>query len=143
MVIFITFSILAFNCCSTFIFFADKALVFKPFFINILNTFYTDNPILFLKIEFRHPNSTNIMNPYIMTGRNFSRISRFNKIVIVAFLLFLSSLSNYKYFILLLLFTFDLLSWNILFFLFIIRTFFRILIVGWICLLKEVDIDMN
>ena len=70
MVVFIALNIFTFYSCSTFTFLTGKAFVFKSFLINIFDSFDAYHSILFLEIALRDPNSTNIMNPNVMAGRN-------------------------------------------------------------------------
>lgn len=142
MIKFITLTILTFYCCSTSILFANKAFSFESFLLDVLNSFYINDPILLLEIALWNPYGTDIMNPNIMANRNLRRIAWFYKIIIVTFLLFLTFLSNYSYY-LLLLWNLVLLTWNILLLLLTIGTFFRVLIISRICLLKNVRVYMN
>jgi hypothetical protein len=69
MIIFITLRILAFDCSTTLILFANEAFIFKSPLFNILNSFDIYHPIFFLKVALRNPNGANIMNPNIMRDR--------------------------------------------------------------------------
>jgi len=75
MIVFITFSILAFYCGSTFILFADETIIFKSSFLNILYSFDTNYSIFLLEVAFRNPNCAYIVYPNIMTSRNIIGIS--------------------------------------------------------------------
>jgi hypothetical protein len=75
MIKFVTLTILAFYCCSAFILFTYKALGFKSFLLDILNSFYVDDSILLLEIALWNPYSTYIMYPNIMANRNLRRIA--------------------------------------------------------------------
>lgn len=124
MIVFIALRIFTFNCSPASILLAGKTFIFKSSFLDILNPFYAYHSILLFKIAFRHPDSTNIMHPNIMTSRYIRRICRFYEIVIVAFLFFLSPLShNFNQRDVLILLSFYFLSGNILLLLLAVRTF--------------------
>ena len=94
MIIFIAFSIFTFDCSSALIFLTNKTFIFESLLFDVLNAFYADISILLLKIAFRNPYRAHIMNPYVMADWNLGRICRFDKIIVVTFFLFLTSLSN-------------------------------------------------
>ena len=144
MIIFITLRILALDCCSTFILFADEALVFKSSFFYILNPFYIDHSIFLFKIALRNPNSADIMHPHIVTDWYFSRICWLYEIIIVTFLFFFTFFShNLNNIILVLLLSFYLLSGYIFLFLLAVWTLLWVLIIAWIGFLEEIDIDVD
>lgn len=126
MVILFTLLILTFYTCSCFQFFTNKAFMFISFFLNILNSFYINSTIFFLKITFRNPNWAYIMNPNIMTCWLIIRICCFVKIIIIKLLSFLFI------FVIILFSYFNRMS--ILLLLFIIRTFFWVFIIPRISL---------
>ena len=167
MIVFVALWILTFDCCPTSIFLANKTSIFESFMINIFYTSHTDSPIFLLKITLRHPDSTYIVYPNIMTSRNISRISWFNKIIVVIifffvilnffrfflnyfFFRFILSL-NFKIFLIFLI-LFDhlfitflfLFIWRVVFlFLFTIRTSLCILVISWIYFFENICINMN
>lgn len=148
MIVFVTLCILAFDGGSTLIFLADEALILESLLLDILDTLNADNAILFFEITLRHPDGTYIVHPNIMAYWNFGRISRFYKVVVVAFFLSLPFLSYHLHdvvvvLLVLCLLPFHLLFHNIFLLLLIVWTFLRIFIVRRIRLFKQVDIDVN
>lgn len=126
MVILFALLILAFYTCSCFRFFTNKAFMLISFFLNILNSFYINSSIFFLKIAFRNPYWTYVMNPNIMACWLIIWICCFIKIIIIKLLslLFILVIILFSYFK----------RMSVLLFLFIIRTFFWIFIIARISL---------
>ena len=149
MIIFIAFSIFTFDCSSALIFLTNKTFIFESLLFDVLNAFYADVSILLLEIAFRNPYRAHIMNPYVMADWNLGRICRFDKIIVVTFFLFFTSLSNNSnysllfFFILWLSFYFNFLFRNVFLFLLVVWTFFGVFIISWIRFLEEIDVNMN
>ncbi len=120
MIVFITFGIFAFHWGSTSIFFTNKALISESLFLNILDSFDTDQTVFLFKETLGNPYGTNIMNPNIVARRLSNRMSWFYKIVIIRLLIF------FHYF-------FCFFWTNIFFLLFTESTFFWILVELRIC----------
>jgi hypothetical protein len=142
MIIFITFRIFTFYSSPTSTFLTGKTLVFKSFFFNILDSFYTNYSIFLLKVAFRNPDSTNIMNPNIMTSWYSCWISWFYEVVIVTLLLFFAFFSYHFYSNLIFLTLYSLLR-IVFLFLFIIWTFLRVLVITWIKFFENICINMK
>lgn len=84
------------------------------------------------------------MDPNIVTDWNISWICGFYEVIIVTFLLFFTFFSDYlDNIILILLFSFYLLFWYVFFFLLTVWTLLRVLIVSWVGLFEEIDIDVD
>lgn len=81
--------VLAFDTGSTFGLFTDKTFMFITLFINIFNPSHIDDAIFFLKVTFRYPDRTNIMNPNIVTIWLVCGVGRLVKVVVVKLLSFL------------------------------------------------------
>lgn len=144
MVVFVAFWVFTFDCSSTLVLLTDKTLVFESLLFDIFDSFDADDTILFLEIAFRHPNCTDIMDPDIVTDWYISWICGFYEVIIVTFLLFFTFFPDYlDNIILILLLSFYILFWYIFFFLLAVWTLLRILIVCWVGLFEEIDIDVN
>lgn len=89
MIILITILFFTLDTGSCFCFPTDKALMPKPFFLNILNSSNINSAIFFLKIALWNPNCTYIMNPNIMTCRLIWWICRSAEIIVIKLLFFL------------------------------------------------------
>ena len=136
MIIFSALWILTFHTGSSFRFFAYKTLMFVSFFFNIFDSFYVDSSIFLLKIALRNPNRTDIMNPNVIATGLILRISRFIKVIVIKFFFLLIVLDF-------LIFRQNSLRMNVLLFLFVVWTFFWILVKPRICLFPEIRINMN
>lgn len=123
MIKFTTIFILAFYTSSSFTQLANNTFLFKSFLINIIYSLNVDGAVLFFKIALRDPNCTYIMNPNKMTNWLIIRVCYFWEIIIIRFILF---------------------NWmRVLFFIFVIWTFFSIFMILWICVFENMCIDMN
>lgn len=98
MIILITILFFTFDTSSCLCFPTDKALMSKPFFLNILNSTNINSSIFFLKIALWNPNCTHIMNPNIMTCRLIWWICGSAEIIVIKLFLFLFFfyLSNFR-----------------------------------------------
>ena len=108
----------------------------KLFFVDILNSFYINGSIFFLKVTFWNPNRTHIMYPNIMTSWLINRISWFIEVIVIKFLFI---------FIILVLFTFryEFVRMNIFLLLFVIRTLFSIFTKSRISLFPKIRIYVD
>ena len=52
----------------------DQTSLFKPFLVNVFDAFDVYLSVLLLKVALRHPNSTNIVNPYEAANRLLSGV---------------------------------------------------------------------
>jgi hypothetical protein len=146
-IVLVTLGILAFDSSSAPIFLADETLVLESLFLDVLDALDADDAVLFLEVALGHPDGTYIVHPHVMAYWCFSRVCRFYEVVIIALFLFLTSFSNYLddvvvVLLILCLLSFNLRLWNVLFFLLVVRTFLRVLIVTWVRLLEQVYIDV-
>ncbi len=82
MIVLFALLILAFNASSSSRFFAYKTLMFIPFLLNVLYTFYINCSIFLLEITFRNPYRAHIMNPNIMAYRLILWVTIFVKVII-------------------------------------------------------------
>ena len=148
MVILSAFLIFAFYTGPSFRFFTYKTFVFVSLFFNVFNSSNVYDSILFLKITFRHPNWTYIMDPNIMTIWLIWWVCSFVEVIVIKFffllfiflifLIFFTFFTFFTFFIF-----FFLLIWilagnhwgsYILLLLLIVRAFFWKLIIAWVCL---------
>lgn len=83
MIVLHTWIIFTFYRSSCFNLLANKAFLFKSFFINILYTFNVYYAIFFFKIALWYPNSTYIMYPNKITDWLVRCISWFCKIIVI------------------------------------------------------------
>lgn len=87
MIILITAFIITLNASTTLHIVTNQASFLKSFLINVLYSFDVNLTIFLLKIALGNPNSTDIMNPNIITDGLIGWVGRFQEVIIIGLIL--------------------------------------------------------